>query len=230
MKPKIIFFLGQTEEVWRKKRKFSTCVMNGYWKSETLSKFSIFCACLFVDALNMVWTQLAVISHGHLWSGFTKHTYRLFPLATQNQPDTCQCCSISKIVYINQSERLIVHQTLSSFLKWSWEVTSRSSAMSNIEQSFQAGKAQAEGEVSSSGILLPVHADHITFIWYSMEFTFTSPRCTVQRAAQCVKGAAGATAGATADSAQLQQHRAAGAVQQVRTAGISLSPRRRVSE
>jgi hypothetical protein len=62
-----------------------------------------------------------------------------------------------------------------------------------------------------------------------MEFTFTSPRCTVQRAAQCVKGAAGATAcavgdtaGATADSAQLQQHRAAGAVQQVRTAGISL--------
>lgn len=162
MKPKIIFFLGQTEEVWRKKRKFSTCVMNGCWKSETLSKFSIFCACLFVDALNMVWTQLAVISHGHLWSGFTKHTYRLFPLATQNQPDTCQCCSISKIVYINQSERLIVHQTLSSFLKWSWEVTSRSSAMSNIEQSFQAGKAQAEGEVSSSGILLPVQADHIT--------------------------------------------------------------------
>jgi hypothetical protein len=45
----------------------------------------------------------------------------------------------------------------------------------------------------------------------------------VQRAAQCVKGAVGDTAGAAADSAQLQQHRAAGAVQQVRTAGISLS-------
>jgi len=51
----------------------------------------------------------------------------------------------------------------------------------------------------------------------------------MQRAAQCVKGAAGATAcavgdtaGAAADSAQLQQHRAAGAVQQVRMAGISL--------
>ena len=51
----------------------------------------------------------------------------------------------------------------------------------------------------------------------------------MQRAAQCVKGAAGATAcavgdtaGAAADSAQLQQHRAAGAVQQVRMAGTSL--------
>ena len=32
--------------------------------------------------------------------------------------------------------------------------------MSNIEQS--CGKAQAEGEVSSSGILLPIQADHIT--------------------------------------------------------------------
>nr|ACG43629.1 hypothetical protein [Zea mays] len=63
--------------------------------------------------------------------------------------------------------------------------------MSNMGQSFQAGKAQAQGE------------------------------CQAERAAQCVRDGAGATAcavtdtaGAAADSAQLQEHRAAGTVQQ----------------
>jgi hypothetical protein len=57
-------------------------------------------------------------------------------------------------------------------------------------------------------------------------------QCQAERAAQCVRDGAGATAcavtdtaGAAADSAQLQEHRAAGTVQQVRTNGryISLS-------
>nr|ACG47431.1 hypothetical protein [Zea mays] len=57
--------------------------------------------------------------------------------------------------------------------------------MSNIGQSFQAGKAEAQGEYQ---------AEH---------------------AAQCVKD----TAGAAADSAQLQQHRATGTVEQVAQTG-----------
>lgn len=61
-------------------------------------------------------------------------------------------------------------------------------------------------------------------------------QCQAERAAQCVRDGAGATAcavtdtaGAAADSAQLQEHRAAGTVQQVRMAAIYLSPSRRVS-
>lgn len=130
------------------------------------------------------------------------------------------------IIIKPRSERLIVHQTISIVVPET-SYLQQKQIIGNVEhRAILPGRQGAGRGRGEQLIVLPAsrcrsHHIHMAMAWSS----FTSLPCTVrvQRAAQCAKDAAGATACAVgdtacaaADTAQLQQHRAADAVQQVR--------------